>query len=137
MMPADAPTRRWLSFFTYLMFVGVGVTSTITPLVTFTSSTSLVITYLWSGITAFGGLLGCWGIIKKSPLMEFYGLPLQFSCIAVFGMVALVRGVQIQQWGSIAVGMMMLALTAKLLARWWDIARLIKMLERRRDERDD
>jgi hypothetical protein len=129
----EAPGRRWLSLFAYTMFVGVGVTSLISPLVTFTSTVTLTLTYVWSAVTALGGLLGSYGILKKSPLMEFYGLPLQWTCTILFGVSAFVRGITLGQWGSLVVGMLMFALTAKLLGRWWDIARLIRALERRRD----
>lgn len=131
----DSPARRWLSLVAYFMFIGVGVASVISPLVTFTSTVTLTITYCWSAVTALGGIFGVWGIIRKSPLLEFYGLPLQFTCTLLFALASFVRGVSMSQWGSLVVGMLLFALTAKLLARWWDIARLIKLMERRRDDK--
>lgn len=132
--------RRWLSFICYSLFCMVGVTSAFYPLGSFTSSTSQIITYGWSAVLSIGGLLGLVGVLKRSPALEFAGIPVQVSAISVFGIVLVWRGIVgtnvNSQWGAIVVGMLMLALAAKLLARWFDIGYSVRMGSRRQDGKE-
>jgi hypothetical protein len=127
--------RRWFSLAAYTMFVGVGIASMVSPIPTFTSTVSMVITIAWSSVLTLGGLLGAIGIVKRMPSLEYAALPLQFVAVAAFGILLLVRtffGVTSSVWGTLVVGMLMLALTFKLLARWFEIGWIVRSNDSRR-----
>lgn len=126
--------RRWFSLASYLMFVGVGVISFISPLPTFTNMVSAVITVSWSVVIVLGGVLGIIGIVQRSPSFEYAGLPLQFTATGVFGVVLIYRafsGITTSVWGTSVVGMLMMALTFKLLARWFEVGWSVRKFSRR------
>jgi membrane-bound ClpP family serine protease len=95
----------------------------------------MVITIAWSSVLTLGGLLGAIGIVKRMPSLEYAALPLQFVAVAAFGILLLVRtffGVTSSVWGTLVVGMLMLALTFKLLARWFEIGWIVRSNDSRR-----
>lgn len=126
--------RRWMSLTAYVLFVAAGVLSLISPLASFTSTLSLWLVVAWSFVLFAGGTLGVIGVIKRDPALEFAGLPWQTAAVTVAGVVFIARGLSgatASTWGTIVVGMLMLALASKLLARWFDIGALVR--GRRRD----
>jgi len=128
--------RRWMSLLAYVLFVGSGVLSAISPLTSFTATLATSLVWAWSSVLFVGGILGVIGVFKRDPAVEFAGLPWQIAAISVAGVVFIARGVSgasTATWGTIVVGMLMLALAAKLLARWFDIGSLVR--GRRQDGR--
>ena len=128
--------RRWMSLLAYILFVATGVVSFISPLTSFTATLDTWLVWTWSFVLFAGGTLGVIGVIRKDPAIEFAGLPWQVAAISVAGVVFIARGLSgaaASVWGTIAVGMLMLALASKLLARWFDIGSLVR--GRRRDGR--
>jgi hypothetical protein len=128
--------RRWMTLVSYLLFIAAGVVSFLNPLASFTATLSSWLVVVWSFVLLAGGTLGVVGVIRRSPGLEFAGLPWQTAAIAVAGVVFIWRGVlggtpPGTGWGTVVVGMLMLALAAKLLARWFDIGSLVR--GRRRD----
>lgn len=121
--------RRWMSLVAYLLFASAGVLSAISPLTSFTATVALWLVLAWSFALTIGGLLGVAGILKRDPALEFAALPLQVASVMVAGVVFIARGVAgatTSAWGAIVVGMLMLALASKLLARWFDIGYLVR-----------
>lgn len=121
--------RRWMSLIAYLLFIASGVLSAVSPLTSFTSALVIWLVFAWSFALLAGGTLGVIGVVKQSPALEFAGLPLQFTAVAVAGVVFIGRGMSgatASAWGTIVVGMLMLALASKLLARWFDIGSLVR-----------
>jgi hypothetical protein len=126
--------RRWMSLVAYVLFVAAGVLSFISPLTSFLSTLSFWLVIVWSFVLFAGGILGVIGVLRKSPALEFAALPWQTAAVAVAGVVFVARGwsgATPSAWGTIVVGMLMLALASKLLARWFDIGSLVR--GRRRD----
>lgn len=126
--------RRWMSLTAYALFVASGVLSFISPLTSFTASLAVWLVWAWSFVLFTGGTLGVIGVVKRDPALEFAGLPWQVAAVSIAGVVFISRGVSgatASAWGTIVVGMLMLALASKLLARWFDIGYLVR--GRRRD----
>lgn len=126
--------RRWLSLAAYVLFVAAGVLSIISPLSSFTVTLSAWLVWAWSFVLLTGGILGVIGVAKQSPALEFAALPQQTAAVAVAGVVFIWRGLSRlpgTTWGTVVVGMLLLALASKLLARWFDIGFLVR--GRRRD----
>lgn len=121
--------KRWMSLSAYLLFCAAGVLSAISPITSFRDSVSLWLTFGWSFVLFAGGTLGVIGIVRKDPAIEFAGLPWQTAAVTAFGVVLIYRGLSgatTSTWGAIVVGMLMLALASKLLARWFDIGLLVR-----------
>lgn len=123
--------RRWMSLVAYVLFIAAGVMSAASPLTTFTATLSGWLVWVWSFVLFAGGILGVIGIVRRDPALEFAALPWQTAAVAVAGVVFIFRGIAHSSWGGIVVGMLMLALSSKLLARWFDIGFLVR--GRRRD----
>lgn len=128
--------RRWMSLTAYVLFVASGVLSIVSPLASFTSTLTLWLVFAWSFALLAGGTLGVVGVLKRDPALEFAGLPWQMAAVSVAGVVFIARGLSgatATTWGTIVVGMLMLALASQLLARWFDIGALVR--GRRQDGR--
>jgi hypothetical protein len=128
--------RRWTSAAAYTLFIGVGFVTFIAPLTSFTATLQGWLTFIWSLTLVVGGTLGVAGVVAKRPGLEFGGLPVLAASITVFGVVLIARGLSgasASVWGTVLVGMLMLALALKLLARFLDIGFLVRADSRRQD----
>lgn len=128
--------RRWMSLVAYILFVAAGILSAFSPLTSFLTTLATWLVFAWSFVLFAGGILGVIGVLRRDPALEFAGLPWQTAAVAAAGVVFVWRGLSGlpgTTWGTVVVGMLMLALASKLLARWFDIGLLVR--GRRQDGR--